>query len=383
MRIGILDIYGPVSDFKDQGQIMEGLKDLGIDSFLIPLNVFDFGTHKNPSTVISGNLMDVNFWREVNADIILFFSRLNPQYTKILKIIKNSGKTVIIKADSDGTLGYPLTPNYLRTLKLSRNPVKCMLSNIKWKLPIDYFVKKKIEQIKLADAVIFESPEALSNVSFILHYWGEDSLIEKIYFVANPVAADVIDAPLVNKTDTIISVGRWEDDGCKNTKVMLSSAVDFLNFKKNYQYIIIGSGIDNILSFVQQLPFEISSRIIVSGSVSHEKIPELLSKSKIFFTPSNLESFGIAAAEALCMGCSIVGTPLESFRYLTASGFSGTITRGFQKIPIVSALIEDSIKWENGQYHYDEIANFWRKKLNRKEIAQEILKISVDMKNND
>lgn len=49
----------------------------------------------------------------------------------------------------------------------------------------------------------------------------------------------------------------------------------------------------------------------------------------------------------------------------------------------MSALIEDSIKWENGQYHHDEIANFWRKKLNRKEIAQEILKISVHIKNND
>lgn len=332
MRIGILDIYNPVSpvsDFKDQGQIMEGLKDLGIDSFLIPLNVFDFGAYKNSSTVISGNLTDVNFWREVDADIILFFSRLDPQYTKILKIIKDSGKTVIIKADSDGTLGYPLTPNYLRTLKANCNLVKCILSNIKWKLPINYFVKKKIEQIKLADAVIFESPEALSNVAFILHYWEEDPLIEKIYFVSNPVAADIIDAPFVNKTDTIISVGRWEDNGCKNTKVMLNSAVDFLNFKKNYQYIIVGSGIENILSFVQQLPFEISSRIIVSGFVSHEKMPELLSKSKIFFAPSNLESFGIAAAEALCMGCSIVGTPLEPFRYLTAGGFSGTITRGF------------------------------------------------------
>lgn len=91
--------------------------------------------------------------------------------------------------------------------------------------------------------------------------------------------------------------------------------------------------------------------------------------------PSNLEGLPIAASEALCVGCSIVGTPLESFRYLINNGFSGTVTKGFQKVHIVSDLLEDSIKWGNGQYHPEKIANFWRERLNRKKIAEEILKI--------
>ena len=382
MRIVILDTGGPPADLKDQGQILGGLRDLGVDARLMLLNTPNLWADERFVAVEPSDSTNVNFWRKNQADIILFFSRLNPRYTKILETIKNSGKIVIIKADSDGTLGYPLAPNYLRTLKVSRQPIRWILSNIKWRLPIGHFVKQKIEQIQLADAVILETPEALANVAYVLHFWHRDNLINKLHFIPNPVTTDIVSAPLAGKTDTVISIGRWEDEGCKNTQVMLRAAADFLNVKKDYQYIIVGSGRDKILPFIQQLSPEISSRITMSGAVSHQQIPKLLVKSRIFLMPSNLESFGIAAAEALCMGCSVVGTPLESFRYLTASGFSGTIARGFQKTSIVNALIEDSIKWENGQYHHDEIANFWRKRSDRKKIVQEILKIAGYFKNN-
>ncbi|MFA5095619.1 MAG: glycosyltransferase family 4 protein [Candidatus Paceibacterota bacterium] len=376
MRIAILDTYNPVVDFKDAGQIIEGLKDLGIDAFFISLNNPNLEAHKPSFKVISGNLVDINFWKEVDVDIVLFISRLSPHYTEILKTIKNSGKKVIVKADSDGTIGYPLLPNYLRILKINRNPIRWVLSNIKWRLPIGYFVKRKLKQIELADAVIFETPAALNNAINILYFWHYDNLIKKLFFIPDPVSDDIINIDLnSSKNNTIISIGRWEDEGCKNTMAMLNVVRDFLKIHREYQYIIIGSGKNKVLSFIKTLPLEISSRIIIKGSINHGQIPQLLSKSKIFFAPSNLESFNIAAAEALCMGCSVVGTPLENFKYLTANGFSGLITEDFKESSFFNALIKDSKKWEDNQYNQSEIADFWRKKLNRKRVAQEILNV--------
>ncbi|MFA6999688.1 MAG: glycosyltransferase [Candidatus Paceibacterota bacterium] len=379
MKMAILDTYSPVMDFKDQGQIIGGLKDLGIDTFFISTKTPDLKAHKPPFLVISGDLTDVNFWKKVDADVILFFSRLSPCYTEILKTIKKSGKKVIVKADSDGTIGYPLAPNYLRILKITRNPIQWLLSNIKWRLPIGYFVKRKLKHIELADAVIIETPKALYNAVSVLHFWKLDNLKEKLCVILDPVPPDIINAQLSIKTDIIISVGRWEDEPCKNTTAMLKAMARFLSINKEYRYFIVGSGEDKILSFIKNLPENVQSRIIVKGLVKHQELSNLLSQSKIFFAPSNLESFNIAAAEALCMGCSVVGTPLPNFKYLTADGFSGLVTKGFRITSFVDALVEDSKKWENNQYNQEEIANFWRERLNRKKIAEEILKICEEI----
>lgn len=123
------------------------------------------------------------------------------------------------------------------------------------------------------------------------------------------------------------------------------------------------------------------SKIEVMGYKPNEKLYKFLSSSKIFFHPSRLESFGIAAAEAICMGNSIVGGPLGSLRYLSSNGFSGTITSGFKTKYMVSALIEESLKWERDVNRGEKISKFWRKRLEKKKIAEAILKIAYILKN--
>ncbi len=382
MKIAIVDLYGTASEFKDPGQIVLGLNDLSVNSFFISLDKKSF-SDICPFKVITGNLLSYDFWNEIDADVILFFTRLNPSYTKIIKIIKSTGKILIIKTDSDGTLGFPLFPNYLRTLRINISPIKCVFRNIKWRLPIGFFVKKKLEQIKIADAVIIESPEALSNVAYILYFWKQKELIKKLFFIPNPVDVNITNATLKeNKKNIIVSVGRWEDEQCKNTKVMLTVMIEFLSINKNYHYFIIGSGKNVVSPIIEKLPSTIRSRITVVGEIEHLKIYTFLAEAKIFFTPSKLESFGIAAAEALCMGCSLVATPIESFKYLSMGGFSGTISRGFSKKHLLSSLIEDSTKWDRGEYQHKKIAKFWREELNREKIAKKIIKISNYFVNN-
>ena len=86
----------------------------------------------------------------------------------------------------------------------------------------------------------------------------------------------------------------------------------------------------------------------------------------MLFVPSRWESFSIAAAEALCTGCSIVGTPAEAFRYLSMQGFSGTIASTFDRKAILAALLQDATKWERGDYKPEKIAIFWRANLDSK-----------------
>ncbi len=378
MRIAVLDYYLPAVEFKDPGQITLGLGEAGADVFLIPLNPLG-PDERAPFRIERADPRRDEFGAHAAADVVLFFSRLDPRWTTLVKRIKAQGKKVILKADSDGTLGYPLVPNYLRTLSFLKNPIGWMVRNAKWRLPIKRFVAQKIEQILLADAVIIESPDALSNVAHVLAYWGHQNLVTKLHFVPNPVAPDILQAPLRPKENAIVAIGRWHDEGAKSTYVLVCVLAEFLRTRLDYRSVIIGPGADRVNRLTRPLPQSIRARIETRSLVERPEVARVLSVARICLVPSRMESFGIAAAEALCMGCSVVVTPIESLKYLSGQGFSGTVARDFGVGPIVSALVEDVNKWERKHYDPRQLAEYWRPKLGRKEIGNAILKIAENI----
>lgn len=379
MRIAVVDYYHPTLEFKDSCQITIGLGEAGEDSFMIPLDRTDL-RQGAPFTIVAADPRSDAFWAHADVDVVLFFSRLDPRNTPLLERIKAYGKKLIVKADSDGTLGYPLVPNYLRTLSFFKDPIGWILRNAKWRMPIAKFVTEKIEQIRLADAVVIESPEALSNAAHVLDYWGYKNLVGKLNFVPNPVAPDVLRSPPRHKENVVVASGRWEDEGVKNTKVLVRVLADFLRKRPDYKSVIIGTGADHVNQLTQSLTQSVRARMEIRGFVERPEVAEILSVARIFFMPSRIESFGIAAAEALCMGCSVVVTPIESLKYLSAHGFSGTVAREYGAGPILSALNEDVSKWEREEYDPSRLAEYWRPKLDRKEIANAILRIAKGIK---
>lgn len=384
MKIALIGYKFKEMSFKDPGLILKGMEELGHQVSFIPLNIdnpedsFKI-TSRGCDQIIAKTLEDIHFWKQLDINLVISFTRLNPPCANIIKAIKRANKTLIIKADTDGTLGFPLVPRYTKVVSFTRDPLRFVLRQIKWRLPLRYFIEQQIKLIELADAVIIESPEALSNVAFILHYWGYNSLIEKLYFVPDPVSDEMISSPIKRKENIVICMGRYDQKDIKNTKVMIDALIQFLKIKKEFRAIIIGSGEKYIKSYLFHCHPEIRSKIEVIGYRTHEELHKFLSFSKIFFHPSRLESFTIAAAEAACMGNSIVGGPLESLRYLTSDGFSGTIARGFKTKHMVSALLEESIKWERESDRNKAISNFWREKLEKKRIVEEILKIAYHL----
>ena len=157
---------------------------------------------------------------------------------------------------------------------------------------------------------------------------------------------------------------------------MVETVVEFLKERKDYRFIIFGNGTEHVKKLLEAAPENVKDRIEILGFVEREKIKSFLMNAKIFFVPSRWESFSIASAEALCTGCSIAGTPLESLYFLSMQGFSGTTAPLFDKEAIFSALLQDSIKWDNGKYDPQKIAEFWRPILDRKSVAKSIQNIA-------
>ncbi|NLF89605.1 glycosyltransferase [Candidatus Bathyarchaeota archaeon] len=380
MKIAVfMDAYEPLHETKDPGQIPLGLQDIGTQTELITLHKGELADYKAPFPICKtewDQLSQKTFWAADGSDAVVSYTWLGAQYMPMLQKIKASGKKAIIKIDSDGHVGWPLHPVYLRIPLSEAKSFRNFKSRVTYNIPFKFLHKRaiaaalgRIKQIELSDGVIIESPAALANLNYFLNWWGRQDLTKKTYFVPDPVTPDFMDAPLQKKTNVIISYGRWHDIPQKNTVNLVKTVASFLKMRPEYTAIIFGSGKELLEKLVSAYPKDITDRFQLPGFVEREKIRCLLAGAKMFLAPSRWESFGIAVGESLCMGCSVVGTPVESFQYLAAEGFSGTVSSDFSQKRFLSSLVADAAKWDSGFYDPDRIAAFWRPKLDRRAVA--------------
>lgn len=379
MKIAVVDYFELGVIHKDPAQITLGLRDIGVEALFVARNlVNEFDGSQAPFPLLSSAAIEtVSFWSDLSVDAVLLISRLAPDSERIVAAIKAAGVRLILKADSDGTLGYPLVPNYLRTLSWRAEPLRTFLRHAKWRFPVRRYVGKKIKQIEMADAVIVESPKARINILSILKHWKCEHLSSKVRFVPNPVAPDVFALDAMSaKNKLVMAVGRWEDFGPKNTHVMVRAIIEFLQLRKDYQALIVGSGNEFINHILEKVDSDLLNRLNVLGSLDHSLLAQRLAEAQILFMPSRMESFGIVAAEALCVGCSIAVTPIESLEYLVADGFSGTVASGFDASKVKKALLAEAKRWDAGEHSPLEISEYWRARLDRRAIASTILAIA-------
>lgn len=375
--------FKPFHLYKDPGLIPIGLKEKGFDTSMITLEKKELENFNPPFDLIQiKNSSEISRLKDFDAFIV--YSWLNHRNTYFIELLKNLGKIVIVKADSDGRIGSFRGPKKrFENLFFMRPP--------SWKIPLR-FLKRffaigyatidflQLKQFELADFIVIECPEAAQNLSFFLSEYGRSDLAKKIRVIPNPVTEDISNL-VVNdkeKENIVVSVGRWEDFIQKNTKTLIRSLTKFLELKSSWRVILIGSGESILRSYLSKVPLDISKRISIVGVVPHDEIKKYMVRSRIFFMPSRFEGFGIAAAEAVCCGCSIVGTPIESLRFLTMQGFSGSVASSFDINAIVGTLMYESERHERGDVDCKSISEFWRVKLNKNHIAEEYKKILLE-----
>lgn len=356
---------------KDVGQIPLGLSRIGYDASIITL---DKPSLKDYTSSIP--LIKIKSRTEISDlvkkdDVALFYSDAPIEDIRLLKSI--DAKIVWI-LDSDGRLGRVGEPKprfyFLRSL---RKPI--------WKIPFRFlnvvtplgsiYERQEIQKLELVDKVVIKSFPALANLAFFVYQHKKNEIIKKISMIPDPVTDDILDTDFSHKENIVISIGRWDDWLQKNPKDLIKAISKFLQVKKDWKSFILGNGTDVIKKYVERFATkEVKERIDIIGPVPHDKVKEYLSKSKILFMPSRFESFGIAAGEALCCGCSVVSTQIEPLSYMTLGGFTG-LTSNFDYKNLASSLLLESELWDKGIRKLDKIASFWRENLSLKEISSQ------------
>ncbi len=365
MRVVFIDHYSGASSLhKEPITIPAALAARGHDVSLASVNEWQGSLAGLRTERLSHWQADLSGPRR--ADAVVAITRFDSSLTPTLRVLKRHDIRVIVKGDTDGTLGFPVTPNYLRARPLGANPIN-VLRHLKWRLPLRAILRPRLEQIMLADLVVAESPGAIVNLAEVLQHWGHVGSIPKLRFIPNPVSPAVTTRPLkTDKTRTIVSAGRW-DDNVKGGDLLRATIERAVDSGSQYTFLIIGNGGKEIYG---KLRSDCRCFVECPGSLDFDATQEAISKSRILLVTSLLESFSFVAAEALSSGTSLVVTPIESLVYLAGGGAYGSIARKFSVAAITAALLNEIREWDQGNRTPSSISSYWRPKLNIEVVSE-------------
>ena len=271
------------------------------------------------------DVRDPLWWQSQKPDLAILGLWTRPKYDPIRRAALSATPRVIERADSDGMRAASCGLftyakrrfDYFRDRTYQWPSLLSILSSFFYSFAsilatpwIEFRLKKTLE---LLPAILVETPHATALWKSLATRLGANP--EKIHCVPHPIQTDIFKFdPAIRKKNQIISVGRWESYQ-KNLPLLLKTLRAFLDKNPTWTSLVIGSGLPAKSPHPQ---------ITFLSLLSPPDLARHMQESMIFLSTSRYESFGLAAAEALCCGCRLAeqDNPLSiaSFDGLTGPG---------------------------------------------------------------
>jgi hypothetical protein len=109
--------------------------------------------------------------------------------------------------------------------------------------------------------------------------------------------------------------------------------------------------------------------------MSRDELVDLFQQSQVFYSPSAYESFGIAAAESLCCGCSVVATKsvsMSAFEWFVSEN-SGCLACADRVPEHVAAIQSELQAWGCAERDAALIAQRWSPRLRSSCVAEKVV----------
>ena len=216
-----------------------------------------------------------------------------------------------------------------------------------------------------------ETPLATARVKRFLRMYNADPM-PRVVTVPHPVnTVHMGFSPADSKRNQVIVVGRW-DDAVKGWPLLSEITERFLCALPDWNLLVAGTGAE---IEGEKLENKYPGRFSMLGKVGHEDLSKHLRTSKIYLLTSHSETFNIAAAEALCCGCSVVGpAQIPSSSYF-AGKESGTVSYIRNSAHMCDALMTETEEWNNRRRDPERISSQWLSELGAEAVAEKYIEI--------
>jgi hypothetical protein len=331
-------------------------------------------------TCALAQMEEAAWWKQWEADTVLLNAWALPRYEPIARAIITAGARLILTLDTDGMVSPHVWPwRYCQEKYFSdkdsgkRFPaIWALLKTLAGSFRFRH--AGRIRHLEHADLIVLPTPLAKERYARYLRTMKRADLAARLRYVPYPVVKEMTLQPAIPRKNGIIAVGRMQSV-LKNTPLLLRVLERVLSAQPRYSARIIGGSAEALNKLAQPMNPACRSRVDIVGRVDHAKLPAFYAESQILLCTSRYESFMIAAAEALCCGCSVVGDArFPSMSYLTGLR-SGTVSCDSALRNLQDALMTEISAWQSGDRDPVQISQAWQARLHADRVAAAFLQL--------
>jgi len=356
---------------RDLGLIVRTFRSMGHDAWLVALKVpgQDHASENPVIVATKEELEDPAWWKnQAPYGAVLNFWGAT-RWNKIREAARTSTSRVIEKLDTAGIFSPRIWFTRYICDEASQNydshkypgiisPIMAIIRTLLlWSFP-NLLDRKRAAILSEMSSVVAESPIAVERTKRYIRSFNFP--LPRTLCIPHPIDEFKLRANSnISRKSKIISVGRW-DSHQKNFPLIIRVLERFLRTKSDWTCDLVGY-IPAVyrIKYYEPLPSDLKKRINLCGVIPHSEIIDLAYSAKIFLMASRYESFGIAAAEALCCGCSVVGPYFIPSMLWFCSAESGTIYSQYTTEGVMDALLAESTQWAGRDRKPESIAAFW------------------------
>ena len=377
--------FGGGPDFfaRDSGLLCRGFQAIGIESRAVMPGERKPEDGDDLIRTDYKNLESAEWWKSLGIDGIVLYAWGRPKFRNVAKAIRDAGIFLILSQDSAGQVS-PLmgTRDWLQaqwTYGGEGRDLKSWLRFLKLALrgfSIGLLLTDPLraQHLKYGDFITCVSPLVVGRYKKLCRWYGGSTLANRVKMIPHAVESR-FQYSGQSKQKQIVCVGRWPEITQKRPWLLMDTIGNLLATDDSVTVVIAGKLTPELTEWHSKLPVNKRTRVDLRGLVGRDELADLLRESQVFYSPSAYESFGIAAAEALCSGCSVVArrsVVMPAFAWFVSEN-SGILVDLDDAAGHATALSEELAAWGHGLRHPEKISKSWSKNLHAEKVAERFL----------
>ncbi|MGA0846296.1 MAG: glycosyltransferase family 4 protein [Luteolibacter sp.] len=387
MKVTLVRVYtctpiafggGPDFFTRDSGLLCRGLQAIGVESRAVMPGERVTSDQADLIRTNYANLESAEWWRSLHLDAVVLYAWGRPKFRKVAMAIRDAGIFLILNQDNGGLIS-PLAGFHgwvIDQKHLCGGGLHWL-----WKLCIGlsyglFFTDPmRAAHLRCGDVIACVSPQAAAHYQKLCRWYGGKRLAEKVAVLPHAVEHH-FRYNGTQKMRQIASVGRWDDLVQKRPDLLMDVIGGLVASDDAVQVVIAGHVTDSLRSWHESLSVNTRERVQLRGKVNRSELAEILNSSQIFYSPSAFESFGIAAAEALCCGCSVLAersVSMAAFEWFVGDQSGSLSDAGATNH--LTALRDELSAWHNGKRDAEKIAKTWTERLHADKLAAKVVEM--------
>ena len=376
--------FGGGADFfaRDSGLLCRGFQAICIESRAVMPGERKPEDETDLIRTEFANLESPEWWHSQQLDCVVLYAWGRPKFRKVAAAIRKAGIFLVLNQDNSGLVS-PLTAfgDWLRAqwiyggqgrdaaawMRTARLILRGLTAGLILTDPL------RAAHLKQGDVIACVSPKAVDHYRRLCRIYGGGSLARRLQVVPHAVEPRFRYTGRI-KHRQVACVGRWQDAVQKRTWLLIEVLERLLETDAEVKVVIAGNASDEIICWHAALDEGRQDRVRLAGMAGREELAALLDESQVFYSPSAYESFGIAAAEALCAGCSVVAArkvTMPSFEWFVSEN-SGRLAVRDDAAGHAAALSTELDTWDRGDRDAEVISETWCEQLHADKVAFQV-----------